>query len=162
MQPSTSERPRFRQDLVAEPIEDNGGRFIDVMAPDSGTVRRPAKDDVGYSPASSGLYPDLTVAENLDFRAQGYGMSRQAARDKAASDREVRVKAAGQARQKEAHHQEQAREFDRRAQALREAIDRDAKFHTMVDIIDELDMNNLSRFSLQTLADKEKREVESL
>src|SRR5580765_8100691 len=41
-------------------------------------------------------------------------------------------------------------------------IDRDAKFHTMVDIIDELDMNNLSRFSLQTLADKEKQEVESL
>ena len=41
-------------------------------------------------------------------------------------------------------------------------IDRDAKFHTMVDIIDELDMNNLSRFSLQTLGDKEKQEVESL
>src|SRR5262245_734644 len=41
-------------------------------------------------------------------------------------------------------------------------IDRDAKFHTMVDIIDELDLNNLSRFSLQTLADKEKQEVESL
>jgi biopolymer transport protein ExbD len=41
-------------------------------------------------------------------------------------------------------------------------IDRDAKFHAMVDIIDELDMNNLSRFSLQTLADKEKQEVESL
>jgi hypothetical protein len=40
MQPSTSERPRFRQDLVAEPIEDNGARFIDVMAPDSGTVFR--------------------------------------------------------------------------------------------------------------------------
>ena len=41
-------------------------------------------------------------------------------------------------------------------------IDRDAKFHAMVDIIDELDMNNLSRFSLQTLQDKEKQEVESL
>jgi biopolymer transport protein ExbD len=41
-------------------------------------------------------------------------------------------------------------------------IDRDAKFHTMVDIIDELDLNNLSRFSLQTLGDKEKQEVESL
>jgi biopolymer transport protein ExbD len=41
-------------------------------------------------------------------------------------------------------------------------IDRDAKFHTMVDIIDELDLNNLSRFSLQTLQDKERQEVESL
>ena len=40
MQPSTSERPRFRQDLVAEQIDDNGARFIDVMAPDSGSVFR--------------------------------------------------------------------------------------------------------------------------
>jgi len=54
------------------------------LAPDSGTIRRPAKERVGYLPASSGLYPDLTVAENLDFRATGYGMSRQAARDQAA------------------------------------------------------------------------------
>nr|MBA3820359.1 hypothetical protein [Deltaproteobacteria bacterium] len=34
------ERPRFRQDLVAEPIEDQGGTFIDVMDPDSGNVFR--------------------------------------------------------------------------------------------------------------------------
>jgi ABC-2 type transport system ATP-binding protein len=54
------------------------------LAPDAGTVRRPVKERVGYQPASSGIYPDLTVAENLDFRAQGYGMSRQAARDRAA------------------------------------------------------------------------------
>src|SRR5258707_1226239 len=39
MQPATG-RPRFRQDLVAEPIEDAGARFIDVMDPDSGNVYR--------------------------------------------------------------------------------------------------------------------------
>ena len=30
-------RPRFRTDLVAEPIQDDGTRFIDVFDPDSGT-----------------------------------------------------------------------------------------------------------------------------
>ena len=34
------ERPRFRQDLVAEPIEDGNSKFIDVMDPDSGNVFR--------------------------------------------------------------------------------------------------------------------------
>src|SRR5262250_2417181 len=55
-----------------------------ALAPDSGTVRRPAKERAGYLPARSGIYPDLTVAENLDFRARGYGMSRQAAAERAA------------------------------------------------------------------------------
>jgi ABC-2 type transport system ATP-binding protein len=55
-----------------------------VLAPDSGAVRMPPKERTGYLPASSGIYPDLTVAENLDFRAQGFGMSRQAARERAA------------------------------------------------------------------------------
>ena len=32
--------PRFRQDLVAEPIDDGGARFIDVMDPDSGNMFR--------------------------------------------------------------------------------------------------------------------------
>ncbi|MGE5184875.1 MAG: hypothetical protein ACM31C_22540 [Acidobacteriota bacterium] len=34
------DRPRFRQDLVAELIEDGGKRFIDVADPDSGSVFR--------------------------------------------------------------------------------------------------------------------------
>jgi biopolymer transport protein ExbD len=38
-------------------------------------------------------------------------------------------------------------------------IDRDAKFSNMVDIIDELDLANLTRFSLQTLSEQEKQEV---
>ncbi len=41
-------------------------------------------------------------------------------------------------------------------------IDRDAKFNNMVDIIDELDLASLTRFSLQTLNDNEKKEVEAL
>jgi len=45
-----------------------------VLRPDSGEVRRPAKSQIGFLPASSGIYPDLTVAENLAFRAAGYGL----------------------------------------------------------------------------------------
>ena len=41
-------------------------------------------------------------------------------------------------------------------------IDREAKFHTMVDVIDELDLANLTRFSLQTLTEEEKKQVEIL
>jgi len=54
------------------------------LAPDAGSVRRPAKERSGYFPASSGIYEDLTVAENLDFRAQGYGLPRQTGRERAA------------------------------------------------------------------------------
>jgi biopolymer transport protein ExbD len=41
-------------------------------------------------------------------------------------------------------------------------IDRDAKFNNMIDVIDELDLANLTRFSLATLAPEEKAEVEAL
>jgi len=41
-------------------------------------------------------------------------------------------------------------------------IDRDAKFNNMVHIIDELDLANLTRFSLGTLSPQEKAEVEKL
>ncbi len=54
------------------------------LAPGAGVVRRPGKERVGYLPASSGLYPDLTVTENLDFRATAYRMSRSAARERTA------------------------------------------------------------------------------
>lgn len=55
-----------------------------AQAPSAGTVRRPGKESVGYLPASTGLYPDLTVTENLEFRATGYRMSRAAARERVA------------------------------------------------------------------------------
>lgn len=41
-------------------------------------------------------------------------------------------------------------------------IDPKAKFSNMVDIIDELDLASLTRFSLGTLTDEEKKEVETL
>jgi biopolymer transport protein ExbD len=41
-------------------------------------------------------------------------------------------------------------------------IDRDAKFNNMVKIIDDLDLADLSRFSLGTLTPQEKKEVETL
>uniref|UniRef100_A0A832MMF6 Biopolymer transporter ExbD n=1 Tax=Eiseniibacteriota bacterium TaxID=2212470 RepID=A0A832MMF6_UNCEI len=41
-------------------------------------------------------------------------------------------------------------------------IDRDAKFSNMVNVIDELDLAKLTRFSLATLTPEEKQEVEAL
>jgi biopolymer transport protein ExbD len=41
-------------------------------------------------------------------------------------------------------------------------IDRECKFSNMVDIIDELDLASLTRFSLGTLTPEEKQEVEKL
>jgi biopolymer transport protein ExbD len=41
-------------------------------------------------------------------------------------------------------------------------VDREAKFNYMVNIIDELDLAKLTRFSLQTLKPEEKKEVETL
>src|SRR5438270_81599 len=35
-----TDRPRFRQDLLAELIEEHGKRFIDVADPDNGTCYR--------------------------------------------------------------------------------------------------------------------------
>jgi len=45
-----------------------------AIRPDFGEVRGPGKLRTGYLPASSGLYPDLTVTENLQFRARSYGV----------------------------------------------------------------------------------------
>jgi biopolymer transport protein ExbD len=41
-------------------------------------------------------------------------------------------------------------------------IDREAKFNSMVEIIDELDLASLTRFSLGTLTPEEKKEVDTL
>jgi len=42
------------------------------------------------------------------------------------------------------------------------SIDREAKFNNMVDIIDDLDLASLTRFSLRTLKPEERKELESL
>jgi ABC-2 type transport system ATP-binding protein len=43
-----------------------------AVAASEGTVLRPPPIQTGYLPAGSGTYPDLTVAENLAFRAAAY------------------------------------------------------------------------------------------
>jgi ABC-type multidrug transport system ATPase subunit len=43
-----------------------------LLTPDSGTVRRPPKERIGYVPATAGLYADLTVAGPASLaRARG-------------------------------------------------------------------------------------------
>ncbi len=46
-----------------------------LLEPGSGAVYRPAKERIGYVPATSGLYADLTVQENLGFCADAYRLS---------------------------------------------------------------------------------------
>jgi len=48
--------------------------LLGLLTPSSGAVDRPDGDDVGYLPAGSGIYPDLTVEENLKFAAGAYGV----------------------------------------------------------------------------------------
>jgi ABC-2 type transport system ATP-binding protein len=52
--------------------------------PQAGEVRGPGPLRTGYLPASSGLYPDLTVTENLEFRATAYGVTAAAAQSRIA------------------------------------------------------------------------------
>jgi ABC-2 type transport system ATP-binding protein len=46
--------------------------LVGLVRPESGAVRRPAKQQIGYVPATAGLYVDLTVEENLAFIASAY------------------------------------------------------------------------------------------
>jgi len=48
----------------------------------SGQVRLPAPLRIGYLSAGSGIYPDLTVDENLAFRASAYQMPAATARER--------------------------------------------------------------------------------
>ncbi len=50
-----------------------------ALQPERGQLSTPGPRQIGYLPASSGTYPDLTVAENLAFRATAYGLSGPAA-----------------------------------------------------------------------------------
>lgn len=50
-----------------------------ALAPNEGTVRRPDARRIGYLPTSTGVYDDLSVAENLEFRAAAYGVPPSAA-----------------------------------------------------------------------------------
>ena len=55
-----------------------------ALAVASGRVRRPAPLRIGYLPAGSGIYPDLSVAENLAFRAAAYEVPAAVARERSA------------------------------------------------------------------------------
>ncbi len=88
------DRPRFRQDLVAEPIEEHGGRFIDVMDPDSGNLFRFyeveyslacgmdgerdvagivkwAQDELGLTPSAQEVRTVIATLGDLGFIATG-------------------------------------------------------------------------------------------
>jgi ABC-2 type transport system ATP-binding protein len=55
-----------------------------ALAPAAGTVTSPGARAIGYFPASSGTYPDLTVAQNLAFRAAAYSLRAAPAAQRAA------------------------------------------------------------------------------
>ena len=45
-----------------------------LLPVDEGRVRRPPEERLGYLPETSGVYPDLTAAENLAFAATAHGI----------------------------------------------------------------------------------------
>lgn len=53
-----------------------------ALAPTSGQVTRPGPERIGYLPASSGVYPDLTVRQNLAFHAAAYGLGAALTRER--------------------------------------------------------------------------------
>ena len=46
-----------------------------VRAADEGAVRRPPVGQIAFVSAGGGVFPDLTVIENVEFAAQAYGLS---------------------------------------------------------------------------------------
>jgi ABC-2 type transport system ATP-binding protein len=48
--------------------------LVGAVTPTSGRVRKPDVRAIGYLAPSSGIYPDLTVQENLAFAAAAYGV----------------------------------------------------------------------------------------
>ncbi|HUL24956.1 MAG TPA: ABC transporter ATP-binding protein [Streptosporangiaceae bacterium] len=55
-----------------------------ALAPSSGQVRLPPPMRIGYLSAGSGTYPDLSVDENLAFRATAYRLTAATARERSA------------------------------------------------------------------------------
>jgi ABC-2 type transport system ATP-binding protein len=53
-----------------------------ALAPSSGQVQQPDPLRIGYLPAGSGVYPDLTVTQNLAFRAAAYRLGAALARER--------------------------------------------------------------------------------
>src|SRR5581483_1138341 len=79
---------------------------------------------VGLRVKIAGLEPKITEAELT--------------RAETATAIEVKAKAAGQARQKEDHHKQQAAEFDRQAKALGEEITRGTNFLQLAEAMEKV------------------------
>ena len=47
---------------------------VEVLGEAAGMLRRGTRERIGYMPQQFSLYPDLTVAENVDFAAAMYGL----------------------------------------------------------------------------------------
>jgi hypothetical protein len=94
MATATTPRPRFRQDLVAEPIDEGGQRFIDVIDPDTGYeyrfyeveyslacamdgerdvagLLRWAQEELGITPSSSELASVIATLGDLGYLEKG-------------------------------------------------------------------------------------------
>jgi ABC-2 type transport system ATP-binding protein len=56
--------------------------LVGLADPRQGRVSRPAPSKIGYLPSSSGVWPDLTVMENLSFVADVHRLSRAERRDR--------------------------------------------------------------------------------
>ncbi len=56
------------------------GVVVGTRVPDGGRVRVPARESIGLMPATSGVWQDLSVAENVELVAQAYRLDRATAR----------------------------------------------------------------------------------
>ncbi|MEO1056007.1 MAG: ABC transporter ATP-binding protein [Actinomycetota bacterium] len=57
--------------------------LVGEVRPTCGTLRRPGKHHLGYMPSTSGVWRDLSVAENVAFAATAYGVEPEADRPRA-------------------------------------------------------------------------------
>ena len=48
--------------------------LVGLLPAAEGSVSRPARERIGYVPGAHGIYPDLTVLENLEFAGHAYGV----------------------------------------------------------------------------------------
>jgi ABC-2 type transport system ATP-binding protein len=58
--------------------------LLGSVLPDTGSVRRPAREATGSMPSTSGVWGDLSVAENVDLVAGAYGLGLAEGRARAA------------------------------------------------------------------------------
>ncbi len=76
--------------------------LVGLVPLNEGTASRPSKKEIGYVPATGGIYPDLTVYENLAFFGRSYGIKGSAFEKRRANVlelvglRDVRERLAGQ------------------------------------------------------------------